>query len=50
MQVSRKPGEYKKSACEDVKCEFKALSEVCDSVRLNTRKELKDWRVIIVNA
>jgi hypothetical protein len=33
---SRSIEEYKRSVCEDVKCELKALSEVCDSVRLNT--------------
>jgi hypothetical protein len=46
-------GEYKKSACEDAKCELKALFEACDSIRLNTWKLLqidwKDWRVMIVN-
>jgi hypothetical protein len=45
IQVSRKleeriearsTEEYKRSACEDAKCELKALFEVCDSVRLNT--------------
>jgi hypothetical protein len=39
IQVIRNPGDYKRSACEDVKCELKALFEVCDSVRLNTRRE-----------
>jgi hypothetical protein len=33
---TRSTAEYKRSACEDVKCELKALFEVCDSVRLNT--------------
>jgi hypothetical protein len=33
-----KPGEYERSACENVKCELKVLFEVRDSVRLNTRK------------
>jgi hypothetical protein len=29
---TRSTEEYKMSACEDVKCELKALFEVCDSV------------------
>jgi hypothetical protein len=49
IQVSRKPGDYKRSACEVVKCELKALFEVCDSVRQNTRKDSKDRRVMIVS-
>jgi hypothetical protein len=36
---TRSTTEYKRSACEDVKRELKALFEVSDSVRLNTRKE-----------
>jgi hypothetical protein len=28
------PTETRRSACENVKCELKALFEVCDSVRL----------------
>jgi hypothetical protein len=33
---NRTTGEYKRSACEDVKCELKALFEVFDSVKPNT--------------
>jgi hypothetical protein len=29
IQVSHKPGEYERSTREDVKCELKALFEVC---------------------
>jgi hypothetical protein len=32
---TRSREEYKRSACEDVKCELKVLFEVCHSVRLN---------------
>jgi hypothetical protein len=31
---TRSTGEYRRSACENVKCELKDLFEVCDSVRL----------------
>jgi hypothetical protein len=33
--------EYKRSACVDVKCELKALFQVCDSVRPNPLKLLQ---------
>jgi hypothetical protein len=47
---NRSTGGYKRSACEHVKCELKALSDVCNSVRLNIwrllQTEWKDWRVM----
>jgi hypothetical protein len=52
IQVSRKPGEYKRSACEDVNCELKALFGVCDPDFVWWRLweiDWKDWRVVIVN-
>jgi hypothetical protein len=33
---------YKRSACENVKCELKSLFEVCDSVRLEYVKTAAD--------
>jgi hypothetical protein len=33
---TRRTEEYEKLPCENVKCELKALFEVCDSVRFNT--------------
>jgi hypothetical protein len=46
---TRSTEEYKRSACEDVKCELKALFEVCDSVRQYVKNTAERVKILACN-